>query len=244
MLGMTPRLAAERLELWLFRECNEGARRHLWHLFEFPLEEIRSHHTEHLCLRSILGMISSDAHEVRYWLPADVVRLVIAARDAWQEHGSSGDALDKALEPFSSRVPYENQPDDEGPCTDCDDTGITIQTERRCACQPVDPRDAEIERLKAERDRPETKERLRGVMLEAAHQRARWGAAHDAGKTPLDWFWLLGFLGQKAADAAMRGDTEKALHHTISTAAALANWHLAIIGADNQMRPGIDGEQA
>ncbi len=26
--------------------------------------------------------------------------------------------------------------DDEGPCTDCDDTGITIQTERRCACQP------------------------------------------------------------------------------------------------------------
>ena len=28
-------------------------------------------------------------------------------------------------------------PDDR--CTDCNDTGITIQTERRCACQPVLP---------------------------------------------------------------------------------------------------------
>lgn len=26
--------------------------------------------------------------------------------------------------------------DEEGPCTDCWDTGITIQTERRCSCQP------------------------------------------------------------------------------------------------------------
>lgn len=24
---------------------------------------------------------------------------------------------------------------DDGPCTDCDDTGITFQTERRCTCQ-------------------------------------------------------------------------------------------------------------
>jgi Lar family restriction alleviation protein len=27
--------------------------------------------------------------------------------------------------------------DDDGPCTDCGDTGITFQTERRCACQPL-----------------------------------------------------------------------------------------------------------
>ena len=26
--------------------------------------------------------------------------------------------------------------EDEAPCTDCEGTGITIQTERRCACQP------------------------------------------------------------------------------------------------------------
>lgn len=29
--------------------------------------------------------------------------------------------------------------EEEGPCTDCWDTGVTIQTERRCACQPPLP---------------------------------------------------------------------------------------------------------
>lgn len=43
-------------------------------------------------------------------LPTDVIRLVIAAREAWQEHGSSGDDLDKALEAFAGRVPYEDEP--------------------------------------------------------------------------------------------------------------------------------------
>lgn len=86
---------------------------------------------------------------------------------------------------------------------------------------------------------PETADFMAGVPLEAAHQRDRWGVEHDAGKGPLDWFWLIGYLAQKAADAAMRGDSEKAKHHTISTGAALANWHAALIGADNRMRPGI-----
>jgi len=94
--------------------------------------------------------------------------------------------------------------------------------------------------LEGERDRPEVTDFIRGVRLEAEHQRARWGSDHDAGKTPFDWFWLVGYLAQKAADAAVRGDAEKAKHHTISTAAALANWHLALSGADNRMRPGID----
>jgi hypothetical protein len=104
--------------------------------------------------------------------------------------------------------------------------------------------EAEVERLRAERDRPETTDWLRGVMLEASHQRARWGSDRDAGKTPLDWFWLIGFLAQKAAQAAVSGDTEKAAHHTISTAAALANWHLAITGQSNAMRPGINPPEA
>jgi hypothetical protein len=48
-------------------------------------------------------------------LPQDVINLVGAAREAFdtfslEEPESS--ALDKALEPFSSRVPYENEPDD------------------------------------------------------------------------------------------------------------------------------------
>jgi len=86
---------------------------------------------------------------------------------------------------------------------------------------------------------PETADFMAGVPIEAAHQRERWGADHDAGKTPVDWFWLIGYLAQKAANSSVKGDTEKALHHTISTAAALANWHAALSGADTAMRPGI-----
>lgn len=87
---------------------------------------------------------------------------------------------------------------------------------------------------------PETADFMAGVPIEAQHQRERWGADHDAGKAPLDWFWLIGYLAQKAATAQMSGDTEKALHHTISTGAALANWHAAISGKDTAMRPGIE----
>jgi hypothetical protein len=87
---------------------------------------------------------------------------------------------------------------------------------------------------------PEVEDWAKGVALEASHQRERWGAEHDAGKTPFDWFWLVGYLAQKAATAAVAGDVEKAKHHTISTGAVLANWHLALSGTDTRMRPGID----
>lgn len=86
---------------------------------------------------------------------------------------------------------------------------------------------------------PETADFMAGVPIEAMHQRERWAAEHDAGKTPFDWFWLIGYLSQKAASSQVAGDADKALHHTISTAAALANWHLSITGADTSMRPGI-----
>lgn len=85
---------------------------------------------------------------------------------------------------------------------------------------------------------PETADFMAGVPLEATHQRERWGADHDKGKTPWDWFWLIGYLSQKAASAAVAGDTEKAMHHAISTAAALANWHAALSGVDTRMVPG------
>lgn len=98
---------------------------------------------------------------------------------------------------------------------------------------------AHIVALEAELNRPETVNFAKGIVVEAAHQRQRWGASHDAGKQPLDWFWLIGYLAQKAATSAIAGDVEKAKHHTISTAAALSNWHLQLSGADNRMRPGI-----
>lgn len=94
--------------------------------------------------------------------------------------------------------------------------------------------------LHAKLNTPEFIEFPKGVTLEAAHQRDRWGAENDAGKAPLDWFWLIGYLAQKAAMSAIAGDADKARHHTISTAAALANWHAALSDGDNKMRPGID----
>lgn len=111
---------------------------------------------------------------------------------------------------------------------------------------------AEAARLLAEKERDELAAKLStpelldfayGVLLEASHQRERWGADHDAGKEPEDWFWLLGYLGGKALRAAKDGDRDKALHHCISSAAALANWHAAILGANNTMRPGIDAKE-
>jgi hypothetical protein len=63
------------------------------------------------------------------------------------------------------------------------------------------------------------------VEAEAKHQIYRWGAEHDATKTAWDWFWALGYLGGKAAHAALVRDWDKALHHTITAAALLANWH-------------------
>lgn len=75
---------------------------------------------------------------------------------------------------------------------------------------------AEVERLRSALNTPELHDFSAGVVSEAQHQRERWGAEHDAGK---------------ALHAAKSGDTDKALHHTISTAAALANWHASLLGS-------------
>jgi len=99
-------------------------------------------------------------------------------------------------------------------------------------------RDEELDRLNKLINSPETEDFFRGIELEAAHQRSRWPSKQDAGKTHADWFWLVGYLAGKCLHAAIGGDQHKALHHTISTAAALANWHRAIKGVGN-MRPGI-----
>lgn len=86
---------------------------------------------------------------------------------------------------------------------------------------------------------PETEDFDKAVPLEAAHQVARWGTAQDDGKNPEDWFWLVGYLTGKALAAQKAGDTEKAKHHTISTAAALRNWHAHLRVGTSVMRPGI-----
>lgn len=90
----------------------------------------------------------------------------------------------------------------------------------------------EVRKLDARINNPITANFIEGMKNEAAHQIGRWGSAPDRGKTPLDWFWLIGFLSQKATHAAIEGNTEKALHHTISTAAALMTWHAQILAGD------------
>lgn len=104
---------------------------------------------------------------------------------------------------------------------------------------------AEIHRLQAENARlsallntPETLRFLEGTRLEVAHQVERWGTVHDRAKEPADWFWLLGYLSGKALAAHAKGDTEKAMHHCISSAAVLANWHTHIALGAGLMTPG------
>ena len=102
---------------------------------------------------------------------------------------------------------------------------------------------AEIDRLNAIINTPQSGDFLRAVSIEAEHQRQRWGSLHDAGKTPADWFWLVGYLGGKALHAHAAGNIQKAEHHVITAAAACENWHLDMFGKTD-MRPGIDGEAA
>jgi len=86
----------------------------------------------------------------------------------------------------------------------------------------------ELKRLHQLIHNPQLNNFSEAVVLEAVHQRERWGSEHDAGKNPEDWFWLVGYLAGKALHAQRSGNIEKALHHTISASAALANWHAII----------------
>ncbi len=103
-------------------------------------------------------------------------------------------------------------------------------------------------KLRATLNSPEVVHFAQGVMNEAAHQIDRWGEPHDRSKSAEGWFWLIAWLAGKALRAAITGDRDKALHHTISTAAVCANWHRAIlrdetgagIGSDADIRPQED----
>jgi hypothetical protein len=101
---------------------------------------------------------------------------------------------------------------------------------------------ARVLELEGRINTPHTDDWFDAVRLEAAHQQERWGSEHDAGKEPTDWFWLLGWLGGKAVAAAIKGDEEKAKHHTISSGAVLLNWfrQLASEARSPSMRPGIE----
>jgi len=81
---------------------------------------------------------------------------------------------------------------------------------------------AEVERLKKLIWTPHTEDFLEAVRIEAAHQRDRWGDDHDKLKQDLDWYWTLSWLAGKAVRFESQ---EKRLHHIITSAALLLNWH-------------------
>ena len=90
----------------------------------------------------------------------------------------------------------------------------------------------ELERLDGLLNNASIDDYLESVKLETAHQVELWGESDRRHKSHEDWFWLVGYLAGKALRAAITGDREKAMHHCISTSAALANWHRAV--KDNQ----------
>ncbi|WP_213766543.1 hypothetical protein [Caballeronia sp. dw_19] len=96
---------------------------------------------------------------------------------------------------------------------------------------------AEIARLNAIINTPQADDFIRAVSIEAEHQRQRWSEKGDAGKSPADWFWLVGYLAGKALHQHADGDLAKSEHHITTTAAACANWHRALFGKTD-MRPG------
>jgi hypothetical protein len=124
----------------------------------------------------------------------------------------------------------------------------------------------ELQAAKAERDRlhalintPELVDFAKAVHLEAVHQEDRWGTPDREGKQPYDWHWLVAHLCGRALEhhkeaerLAARGSDdpngfiaesiahhrEKAVHHTITAAAALSHWHAAVLGKHTSMQPG------
>lgn len=98
----------------------------------------------------------------------------------------------------------------------------------------------ELRRMHTLINTPHTEVFLQGVMQEGAHQVDRWGYAHDRQKSAENWFWLVGYLAGKALRAAITGDREKALHHCISSAAALMHWHDAIAHDESGTGAGRD----
>lgn len=91
-------------------------------------------------------------------------------------------------------------------------------------------------------DTPHIDHFLSAVSIEADHQRQRWGAAHDRSKSAENWYWLVGYLAGKALFSVIKGNKKTALHHCVSAAAALMQWHSAIIEDNSGSGRGEDGD--
>lgn len=119
----------------------------------------------------------------------------------------------------------------------------TIAGHRKDKCD-VCALGVEIGRLNRLINSPFVEAFLEGVQREAAHQKAHWGQAHDRSKSAENWYWLVGFLAGKACRSSIEGNKGKALHHTISAAAALMCWHESITLDESNRGLGQDADLA
>lgn len=88
-------VAASKLRLWFFRECNSGTRRQLFSLFGLPLDEIRNKGAEHLCFNHILDALNGDTALLRRALSfaqGEQVRLMVEHTDGRQAMHRIADA--------------------------------------------------------------------------------------------------------------------------------------------------------
>ena len=154
----------------------------------------------------------------------DQVKAILGIETEWSNWYEFEDFIDDAAD-FVAGAEYEQE-----------ELRVLVDELR----QQLDESKAELAELSALVNHPHTNDFLEAVRIEAVHQTMKYGVAHDAGKAAEDWFWLLGYLAGKAVHAAKDGNTNKALHHTISSAAALLNWHAHISGVRTAMRSGID----
>jgi hypothetical protein len=155
------------------------------------------------------------------------------ARAACERAADGGRALAARFRADLVRIVIElHEPADCGPTAPCractpnapPDVDRIIDAVRHLRGQR-DAAQAEAARLTALVNTPGVDDFVSAMRIEVAHQRERWGDEHDDQKSPEDWYWTLGYLGGKALQSARGGDIEKALHHTITAAALLAQWH-------------------
>ena len=76
---------------------------------------------------------------------------------------------------------------------------------------------------------PELINFVQGAVSEAAHQRNRWGSAHDANKQMGDWVAVFVHLLAKFVNSNWNHDIDKSLHHLITVAAVAANAHAQLV---------------
>jgi len=137
-------------------------------------------------------------------------KLLVAEKMAWREIVPTGDMADSVNPLFSTGFAA------------CWKLKVQAENSARVENRKLQTR---IDALVGLINHPRLDGFFTGVRVEAAFQREKWGEEHDKLKTAFDWFWLIGYVSQKAAGAIVSGDSEKAKHHIITTAAVLFNWY-------------------